>query len=347
MSISKKQFSEVKYQNLVDSILEKYKTITPEKKNEMQFFMKSIYPNTFSKKEIQQTITNELFKTMERVNTFQYQYYICLGHSEEQAKKIISQRQSNNSKKLSDKKKNNPEKYVGILQTQLSYWIKKGFSEEEAKKKLAERQSTFSKEKCIQRYGYIEGMQRWQERQEKWQNSLCNNPNTDRINKSKGKTFCQLEKKFGTEKAKNIIQSRTSRKCAIFGRASKESLKYFVPLYKWLRRRGYEKFDVLWGIGGSQEKMIWDTTKRYFFDFTIESISVIIEFNGIGFHPKSRYQKDWKPIFGDMLCNEVYSYDRKKINRAKKEGYRVLEIWSDEPLKLDKMKKFIVEMEKR
>jgi len=65
----------------------------------------------------------------------------------------------------------NPEDYNSYTETQLKYWVKKGYSEEEALIKLTERQTTFSKEICIEKYGEIEGLTRWQYRQEKWLNN--------------------------------------------------------------------------------------------------------------------------------------------------------------------------------
>lgn len=56
--------------------------------------------------------------------------------------------------------------------TQISYYIHKGYSEKEAQEKVKERQRTFTKEKCIQKYGEIEGIKRFNERQEKWKKKL-------------------------------------------------------------------------------------------------------------------------------------------------------------------------------
>ena len=48
------------------------------------------------------------------------------------------------------------------------YWLDKGFTKEEAKQKVKNRQTTFSKEICIQKYGEIEGIKRWNLRQKRW-----------------------------------------------------------------------------------------------------------------------------------------------------------------------------------
>lgn len=52
--------------------------------------------------------------------------------------------------------------------TTLSYYTNRGLSEEEAKTVLSERQRTFTLEKCIEKYGEVEGKLRWEERQYKW-----------------------------------------------------------------------------------------------------------------------------------------------------------------------------------
>lgn len=72
------------------------------------------------------------------------------------------------SKSLSETYKNDK----SLLPQNKEYWIKKGFTEEEAKVKVIERQRTFTKEKCIEKYGEERGLNKWQERQEKWLKSF-------------------------------------------------------------------------------------------------------------------------------------------------------------------------------
>ena len=71
--------------------------------------------------------------------------------------------------------------------TRIQYFIDKGLTEDEARIALKERQTTFSLEKCIEKYGKIEGTKRWKERQIKWQNTLNSKPEEEikRINMSK------------------------------------------------------------------------------------------------------------------------------------------------------------------
>jgi hypothetical protein len=72
--------------------------------------------------------------------------------SEQTVKKSIDTRTANN---------NNP--------TTIEYWMKKTNGDEElAKELLSTRQSTFSLDKCIEKFGEIDGLKRWQDRQNKW-----------------------------------------------------------------------------------------------------------------------------------------------------------------------------------
>lgn len=78
--------------------------------------------------------------------------------------------------------------------TRIEYWLKKGFSELDSKIKIKERQTTFSKEICIEKYGQVEGLKIWKDRQDRWQATL--NAKTDdeklRINKAKQDRYTDI-----------------------------------------------------------------------------------------------------------------------------------------------------------
>lgn len=52
--------------------------------------------------------------------------------------------------------------------TNIEYYLAQGMSEDEAREALSKRQTTFSLEICIEKYGLIQGVKRWKERQRKW-----------------------------------------------------------------------------------------------------------------------------------------------------------------------------------
>ena len=63
--------------------------------------------------------------------------------------------------------------------TSLEYYLNMGYSEEVAKEMLIDRQRTFTLDKCIEKYGEIDGHKKWMDRQKKWLN------NYKRVNYSK------------------------------------------------------------------------------------------------------------------------------------------------------------------
>lgn len=75
-------------------------------------------------------------------------------------------------KKQKQSYKENPQNRSNTLE----FYLSRGLNVEEAKAALHKRQSTFSKEKCIKKYGEVEGVKIWQSRQDKWQNTLNSKP---------------------------------------------------------------------------------------------------------------------------------------------------------------------------
>lgn len=135
----------------------------------------------------------------------------CMGWEDQKIQKFISEKQKQNSKKLVDLKKSNPNHYKDKTTTNIEYWIKKGYSPEEAKIQVSKRQSTFSLNKCIDKYGHDEGNRVFNERQDKWINTLKNKINYFEIQKSKNvfkydtKSFSDILKHSGFKEKINTI----------------------------------------------------------------------------------------------------------------------------------------------
>lgn len=131
--------------------------------------------------------------------------------------------------------------------------------------------------------------------------------------------------------------------------ASKESLKFFIPFYKILRKEfNLDREDIKWGIKGSQEYFLYDKERNriFWYDLTIPKYKIIIEYHGKRFHPNPNWDQDkWnKWFFKDMKAQDKRILDLYKNNVAIKHGYTVLEVFSDETKKfnfnivLDKIK---------
>lgn len=121
------------------------------------------------------------------------EYWTCRGYSIEEAELKVKELQTFAANSFAKKRKENPKKYSGIIPNQIEYWTKKGYSIENAKLMVAERQSTFSKEKCIQMYGRKEGLNKFYERNKKWQESRI---------KSEGKKWHYSSQALSIEKYK-------------------------------------------------------------------------------------------------------------------------------------------------
>ena len=178
-----------------------------------------------------------------------------------------------------EKKKNNTNPLT------LEYYLAKGLSEHEARAKLKERQSTFSLEKCIERYGEVEGRRRFDERQKKWQDTLNSKP---------------------VEEIERISKCKMGNGCGY----SKISQKLFDEIVAQL---GQNKFsEIFYATNGQDscfnEYMVYDpaTSSQFFLDFYVKDNNKVIEFDGDYWHGEKRG------------CQE---YDREREQKLRELGY--------------------------
>jgi hypothetical protein len=262
--------------------------------------------------------------------------------------------------------------------TQIGYWLKKGYSEEEAAEKLRERQLTFTLEKCIKKHGEEEGRKRYLERQIKWQETINNKEDQSfqrlkslslemfiergltiddyckhRKNKDKSDEYLLRKTKeyvisnnleLNTETFNQYYYRFKRDLLKIRGFASRESLRYFIPMYKFCRRNGIDRDDIMLGLSGSKEFVISRNIPRkgdrgnkfrtFRFDFTILSKKLIFEYNHIDFHPDpdimgEKFDGFTVPL-SNMPAKEKYEYDKLKMRTAREHGYDLHIIWSHE-----------------
>jgi len=90
-----------------------------------------------------------------------YEFWVKKGYSLIEAKKLVFENQSKASLSI--------DRSCVIYPTSKQYYIEKyNCSDKEAEKMLKKFQTKFSKEICIQKYGEINGIKKWKERQKKW-----------------------------------------------------------------------------------------------------------------------------------------------------------------------------------
>lgn len=87
--------------------------------------------------------------------------------------------------------------------------------------------------------------------------------------------------------------------------------------------------------------------KPYFYDIFIKKINLLIEINGVFWHAHPDLYKptDIIPKIGKS-ASEIWEKDRKKIDTAIKNGYKILTIWDRDFIRLNEQELFIFIYEK-
>lgn len=215
------------------------------------------------------------------------EYWLKKGYSENDAKNKISKYQTelgkrNASKSKSDHKKNS----VRCIE----YWLKKGYSENDAKEKVAKIQRTFTIEKCIEKYGEAEGLKKWKERQEKWQDSL---------------------NKIGFHQLGH----------------SKISQELFNEILKKYPKE--EKDFVFFEEKNKEYTLKNDNNFYYRYDFCDLNKRKFIEFNGDIYHanPKMFKPSDKPNPFHNKTAEELWKIDEDKKIIAERNGFEEFVVW--------------------
>ena len=183
-----------------------------------------------------------------------------------------------------------------VSPNQKSYWMNKGFSEEESILKISERQKTFTLEKCIEKYGEEKGINIFNDRQNKWYESLIRN----------GK----LKNGYSA-----ISQELFNSILLYYNDAAKLNIYYATKNYEfYLNKKG----------GG-----IWK------YDFTDFNSMKIIEYNGDIYHANPKKYKSFDrphPFKKETNAELIWIKDNIKTKVATDNGFQLLTIWDSEYL---------------
>lgn len=90
--------------------------------------------------------------------------------------------------------------------THLEYYTNNGMSEDEAKEALSERQRTFSLEKCIEKYGKVQGVEIWKRRQQKWLAALDSKSDQEKAEINKKKHYKNGASSRGEKQLTELIE---------------------------------------------------------------------------------------------------------------------------------------------
>lgn len=174
----------------------------------------------------------------------------------------------------------------------------------------------------------------------------------EKCKKSDCCSFDYFYKKYGDEKIaiEEYKKEQVKRKVKIL-KASKTSLEIFQSLYDFLISENIiSNNDVFLGIDGSKEYFLKNDEFLFFYDFTILSKKIIIEFNGKAWHP------NWEK-YGMFECINVFNNnnvdaelavkkDLNKIKLAKENGFDVLLLWEEDGVDINKEKVYNYLLEK-
>ena len=232
--------------------------------------------------------------------------------AKEKFEKYLQER-SKISKKAIKKSLKKMREDPSLRPTNLEYYVKK-YDGDIKKAKIAykDRQTTNSLEKYIKRFGAKEGYKNWKRKNRKWQRTLKQ--------KSKKEILDMNAKKFTGVCPNNV---------------SKSSIQFFEKLEKDFPQLSFQ-------YGGKCDELciIYDDTRRYYYDCYIKELNLIIEYHGVLFHPKPG-DYNWKHYNGKDSYREARKKDLKKKKVAIENGFKYLEFYSD--VKYDKVFKKIEE----
>lgn len=175
----------------------------------------------------------------------------------------------------------------------------------------------------IDRYGFDEGIERYRKRQQRFLESWANKSPEElaRINELRSNSLKNLQDHYGEQEGSRRYNKWASSRRL---RASAESLKVFLPLYTWLLDNGFADDDIFLGYGPKKEFHITDNGEFFSYDFCIKSLNLIIEFNGLMFHPKTPDQQDWYMPHNDITAKQKFEYDQHKLQVAKQNGFKTV-----------------------
>lgn len=153
------------------------------------------------------------------------------------------------------------------------------------------------------------------------------------------------------EEMLNRIEFIKLQKVQTKKQASLESLSLFLPLLEYISEQ-YQFEEVKLGYGGKEKVLYEEDGKRlYRYDFCIEDIKIIIEYDGENFHPYRKSTKEeleaWKHPFSNLSYLHYIEMEDKKDLCAINNGYGIIRIHYKDNNKIQIAKEYIDEAYKK
>jgi hypothetical protein len=230
------------------------------------------------------------------------EFWILKGFSEEESVLKVKEVMIDIHTKTFKKFKDNPEKYASKYTSKIEYYLNKGFSEKDANEELSKRQTTFSLDKCIERYGEVEGFNRWKKRQDDWTNTMDSK----------------------TEEEKIEINRKKMMNGSGYSKISQEIFHKIQSYYPENNIR-YEELNSEFVVYDNKEK------KYYKYDYVDFTKKKVIEFNGDYWHCNPiKYNEDYVHPILNKSAKELWEKDKIKKSWIENKGYILFTIWESE-----------------
>lgn len=191
----------------------------------------------------------------------------------------------------------------------------------------------YTLEFCIKKYGEELGNKKYEEY-------------LNKIKPSKENFIKKYGEEIGILRYYEFIEKITVRR----GKASKESLNIFLPIYEWLINF-LNKDEIYFGYKNSKEYFINNNGQFYLYDFTIRNKKLIIEYNGSTFHANPSLSENDLKKWSNPFSDENYLINIKRFNEkikiAESNGFKTLVLWDTDSIgdNIKKCKNFILNNE--
>lgn len=219
------------------------------------------------------------------------EYWLAKGHSEEESVQLAKAAKDKNNR-------NGGTRDSKYAQRTIGYYLVRGHSQIEATTMLAEAQATFSLEKLINKHGEEEGKRRWQERQDKWQNTLNLKSFEEQEDINRRKIY-----RSGMSNASSQLFEKIDRQGARWGKKTETNLGEMMVTVS-----GKKRFMIDFAYGGK-----------------------LIEFYGDYWHANPNKYADDAVIFcgkGRLVkAHEKWEMDKKRQDFLKDLGLSLLIVW--------------------
>lgn len=146
----------------------------------------------------------------------------------------------------------------------------------------------------------------------------------------KGSNHYIYAKQYGLPKPivskETIVKMRESLSKRPMSYSSKESKLVFERLLNQIKDYGRVYCSYL-----NREFFLRDNDRIYLYDLTFRDLKLIVEYQGVAFHPKQRDDPNFKVVFESMgSVQDIWDKDFAKKKLAESNGFKVMYIWSND-----------------